>query len=74
MSLTYYPYRDYALPLVIGGIVLLITGYFTGEPAGEEIEVVDNQQSMSGTNFCPNCGTKKDFDARYCKKCGKKFE
>ncbi len=32
IGLTFYPYRNYAIPLVIAGIILFILGYITELP------------------------------------------
>ena len=64
IGLAFTPYRNYAIPILIAGIVLMIMGYVTEQRAREKIKSVGK----------PNCGAKRDFDAQYCKKCGKKFE
>ena len=73
-SIVRYPYGDYTIPLLMAGIVLMVIGYVTEQRAKEDIQLVGKQQLIPDIGFCPNCGTKKDLDAQYCKKCGKKFE
>jgi ribosomal protein L40E len=70
----FYPYRNYAIPLLIAGIALLIMGYVTNQRARVKIKGVEKQQPIANNGVCPNCGAKRDFDAQYCEKCGKKFE
>ena len=74
IGLSFYPYRNYAIPMLIAGVALLIAGYVTNQRAGEKIEGVEKQQPIANIGVCPNCGAKRDLDAQYCKKCGKKFE
>jgi ribosomal protein L40E len=74
IGLAFTPYRNYAIPILIAGIVLLIMGYVTEKRAREKIKSVEKQQPIANIGICPNCGAKRDFDAQYCKKCGKKFE
>ena len=74
LGLAFYPYQNYAIPLIIAGIVLLITGYVTNQHALEKIKGAEKQQPIADIGACPNCGAKRDCDAQYCKKCGKKFE
>jgi len=66
------PYQNYALPILIIGILLMIMGYFTERQAKEKKN--EETQSTASQNVCPYCGAKRDSDALYCKKCGKKFE
>jgi len=73
IGLAFQPYRNYAIPLIIAGIVLLIMGYVTEQRAREKIKSVEKQQPIANISVCPNCGAKRDVDAQYCKKCGKKF-
>jgi hypothetical protein len=74
IGLAFTPYRNYAIPILIAGIVLMIMGYVTEQRAREKIKSVGKQQPIANIGICPNCGAKRDFDAQYCKKCGKKFE
>ena len=74
IGLAFYPYRNYAIPLLITGIALLITGYVTEQRAREKIKGVGKQQPIANLGVCSDCGAKRDLDAQYCKKCGKKFE
>ena len=43
------------------------------QSAMEDIQL-EKQQHTPDIGFCPKCGTKRDFSAHYCKKCGKKFD
>ncbi len=74
IGLSFYPYQNYAIPILIAGIVLLIMGYVTERRDRDKIKGVGKQQPIANIVTCPNCGAKRDFDAQYCKKCGKKFE
>jgi ribosomal protein L40E len=74
LGLAFYPYRNYAIPIIIAGIALLITGYVTEQQTRKKIKNEGKQQSMASMGVCPSCGAKRDVDAQYCKKCGKKFE
>jgi len=74
IGLAFTPYQNYALPILIAGIALLITGYITEQQDRKKIKGVEKQQPIANIGVCPNCGAKRDFDAQYCKKCGKKFE
>jgi len=72
-GLAFQPYQNYAIPMLIVGIALLITGVIA-ENRDRKIKSVEKQQPIASIGVCPNCGAKRDFDAQYCKKCGKKFE
>ena len=72
LSIPDYPYREYAVPLFLVGVVLLVIGFVTNQRGNEELDVVEGKPTVSFC-FCPSCGTKRDTDAQYCKKCGKKF-
>ncbi len=74
IGLAFTPYQNYALPILIAGIALLITGYITEQRARKKIKSVEKQQPTANISVCPNCGAERDVDAQYCKKCGKKFE
>ena len=73
MGLLFTPYQSYALPILIVGIALMTMGYFTERQAREK-KNEEKQQPIATIGVCPNCGAKRDSDALYCKKCGKKFE
>ena len=73
IGLTVYPYHNYIIHLLTAGIVLLVIGYVTEQRAKEDIQL-EKQQHTPDIGFCPKCGTKRDFSAHYCKKCGKKFD
>ena len=73
IGLAFTPYRNYAIPLIIAGILLLIMGFVTQKRAREKIKSAEKQQPIANIKCLPNCGAKRDFDAQYCKKCGKKF-
>ena len=74
IGLAFTPYRKYALPILIAGIALLITGFITEQQDRKKIKGVEKQQPIANMGVCPSCGAKRDFDAQYCNKCGKKFE
>ena len=74
IGLAFTPYQNYAIPTLIAGIVLLTMGYVTERQDRDKIKCVGKQQTIANIGVCPNCGAKRDFDAQYCKKCGKKFE
>jgi hypothetical protein len=74
IGITFYPYRNYAIPMLIAGIALMITGVVTQERARAYRKSVGKQQSIANLSVCSYCGAKRDVDAQYCKKCGKKFE
>jgi ribosomal protein L40E len=68
-----YPFRDYAAPLIILGIVLLVVGYVAGERAKEEKKLAVEERPVTEMVYCSYCGTQNIKDAVYCKKCGKKI-
>lgn len=74
LGLAFTPYQNYAIPLVIAGIALLIAGYAAEKGAKKKTKSLEKQQTMATTSVCPDCGEKRDLDAQYCKKCGKKFQ
>ena len=73
IGVAFYPYRNYAIPLIIAGIALLTMSFGVRQRAIKERKGVGKQQPIANSGVCPNCEAKRDFDARYCKKCGKKF-
>jgi len=73
IGLSFYPYRNYAIPLTIAGIMLMILGYFTEQTTRKKTKESSKQQSITNTSACPDCGTKREVDAEYCKKCGRKL-
>jgi ribosomal protein L40E len=73
-GLAFQPYQSYAIPILIVGIALLITGFIAEKRDRKKIKSVEKQQPIANIGVCPNCGAKRDLDAQYCKKCGKKFE
>jgi len=73
-GLAFQPYQNYAIPILIVGIALLITGFIAEKRDRKKIKSVEKQQPIANIGVCPNCGAKRDLDAQYCKKCGKKFE
>ena len=74
IGLAFTPYQNYAIPVLIAGIVLLITGYIAERQTREKIKDAEKQQPTANPGACPNCGVKRNIDAQYCQKCGKKFE
>jgi tRNA(Ile2) C34 agmatinyltransferase TiaS len=66
-----YPYRDYAAPLIIAGIVLLVIGVVTDQRA-KEASIFEKRYS-GNRSCCPHCGEIRDAGAIYCKKCGQKL-
>jgi hypothetical protein len=72
ISLYDYPYRNFAIPLLIPGVVLLVLGAVTGQRAKDE-PIFAKPTIAPVLGFCPNCGLKRDSDSLYCKKCGHKF-
>ena len=74
LGLEFNNYQNFAIPLIIAGIILLIIGFIAEKRARERIECVEKQEPIANTSVCSNCGAKRDLDAQYCKKCGKKFE
>ena len=74
LGLAFYPYRNYAIPLIIVGIALLITGVITDRQDRKKIKGTEKQQPTANSGVCPICEAKRDVDAQYCNKCGKKFE
>jgi hypothetical protein len=73
IGLAFTPYRNYASPIIIAGIALLIVGFATEQRTIKKIKGV-GKQPIANIDVCSNCGAKRDLDAQYCKKCGKKFE
>ncbi len=74
IGLAFNPYQKYAVPILIAGIVLMILGFIAEMRGREKIKGAGKQQPIASIGVCPNCGASRDFDAQYCKKCGKKFE
>jgi uncharacterized membrane protein len=74
IGLSFYPYRIYAIPTIIVGFALVFTGYITNHRPKTKTQGLGKQQQTSNLGVCSNCGTNRDVDAQYCKKCGKKFE
>jgi len=67
-----YPFREYAIPLIVFGIVLLVVGYVAGERGKEEKRLAVEEKPLTEMIYCSYCGTRNVKDAVYCKKCGKK--
>lgn len=66
--LSYYPYREYAMPLIILGILVLVIGLAV--PL-DTTNFVKRKPVYLPSNFCPSCGKviyKKD--ANFCRRCG----
>ena len=74
IGLAFTPYQNYALPIIVAGIVLMIMGYVTEQRTKKKIKSEVKQQPITNIGACPSCGAKRDVDAQYCKKCGTKFE
>ena len=64
-------YRNFAIPVIIIGVALLVLGYFADGRGSKtkETEIPKQKETL----HCPVCGANRDSDAIYCKKCGKKF-
>jgi hypothetical protein len=76
---TTYPYRDYAVPLLIAGFVLFVVGSaglgraYIGEQRPSETSPRQHPQTYPPETqfmFCTNCGTKLLPTAKFCSKCG----
>ena len=62
IGLTFYSYKNYAIPLIIAGLVILIMGYVTEQRGKKKIEGVERQHLVANRGVCPNCGAKRDSD------------
>ena len=73
---TTYPYRDYAIPLIIFGVVLLVIGIASFGRAEEErkLEVETPKPVSVSLKKCPQCGMKFSLEYEYCPTCGIKLE
>src|SRR5208283_2294718 len=61
IGLAFNPYQNYAIPVLIAGIVLLIVGYVTELQIREKIKDAGKQQNLvSIIGACPNCGANRD--------------
>ena len=72
IGLTFYSYKNYAIPLIIAGLVILIMGYVTEQRGRKKIKGVEKLQPIANRGVCPNCGAKRDLDAQYYNKSRKK--
>jgi hypothetical protein len=66
------PYRVYTIPLGIVGVFLLTVGLVADYRGREELKT-QRQKPTDYLGYCPNCGTKRDADSKYCKNCGRRF-
>ena len=73
IGLTFYPYQNYAIPLIIAGLVILIMGLVTEQRGRKKIKGVERQQPIANIGVCPNCGAKRNSDAQYYNKSRKKL-
>lgn len=66
-------YRDYAVPLIIFGVVLLVVGAASYGRAEEErkLELPEPKVSLKK---CPKCGIKFSEERDFCSRCGEKLE
>ncbi len=68
-----FPYREFAVPLFVLGIVFLVIGFVTG-PQGKGGSPITERKTINEFGYCPGCGAKRDNrTARYCRYCGRKF-
>ena len=67
-----YPYRVYTIPLGFAEVFLLAVG-LVADYRGREEQRTQEGKPTDSLGYCPNCGTKRDIDDKYCKNCGKKF-
>jgi hypothetical protein len=72
ISMPFYPYRDYAIPLLLVGAVLFVVGFATDSRVREELRA-QKMKPTTSFGYCPNCGAKRDADSKFCKNCGKKI-
>ena len=48
--------------------------YYNKAPSSSTIKTVDNEaNSITKSNFCPNCGGKLPAEAKFCPSCGSEF-
>ena len=71
---TTYPYRDYAIPLIIFGVVLLVIGVVTFARAEEERKREMPKPVSASLKKCPKCGMKFSPEYERCPACGVKLE
>jgi uncharacterized membrane protein len=65
IGLAFNPYQNYAIPLIIAGIALLIIGFIAEERARKKIKDVEKQQSMLMPNTAKNAARNSN-DYKLC--------
>jgi hypothetical protein len=71
---TIYPYRDYAIPLIIFSVVLLVIGVASFGRAEEERKLEMQKPVSVSLKKCPQCGMKFSLEYEHCPSCGVKLE
>ena len=76
---TIYGFFTFNSGLAFTGTVVAIVGKFglkRSEKAYEEKaeDAIEEDEDISGSKFCPECGAKLPAKANFCNKCGKNFD
>ena len=70
--LSSYPYREYAMPLIFLGILVLVIGLAL--PL-DRTSVIKSRPMSPNYNFCPSCGKViYEKDANFCRRCGYRLQ
>ena len=70
IAIPIYPYRDFSY-ILMSSVILLFLGYYFGQVSKGKASIFGGKEPITKTGYCSDCGTAKDSDALYCKKCGK---
>lgn len=54
IGLTFNRYQNYALPILIAGVVLMLTGFVVDHVVEEKTKVKRKQKSLANTDVCPH--------------------
>ena len=65
IGVAYYPYREYALPLGILGVILIVLSFLITPTETKRIA------RQADDVYCSNCGSEVDQTAKFCPSCGK---
>jgi hypothetical protein len=63
MTLSTAPYRQYALPLAVLGIIGIMMSFL--------IPINNNMNNVINVSFCRNCGKQIHWGVKFCPNCGK---
>ncbi len=73
LGLTIYPYRDFCYFLVGFGIGFHFLGHYFRQTSKGKASFFNRKEPIVKKGYCSDCGGARNFDARYCKKCGKQL-